>query len=264
MKRTIPFLVVIVLATATMARAAEPAAAAPLKGMDAYRNRQTAWRPKLEDRLMLGTRLTPAVLLRPTSSDGFLGTIVKLNLQEDFVPWKLFAAYQFTPRWGVELTWDQVVADAVTRASDQHIDGDFELTGPILSAVYRLEKRGRFQPYGQVGFGWMKGNFDPARWWELGYDKESDWIMLGSPREPRNSITRDIRVDDAPAVVAAAGSRIEIARHWSGDVFLRGMYLETESQFTEMRKGKPIKGVGEVSSIPFSNVALGLGVAYTF
>ena len=110
----------------------------------------------------------------------------------------------------------------------------------------------------------MVADFDPAHWWSLGYAHESDWILLGCSDEPRNSITREIEVDDAPGVILAAGSRIEISKNWSWDILLRYMYLEPEAQFTEFRKGKPIPGVADAETIPFSNLALGLGVSYVF
>lgn len=267
MKTAIPLLLAAVGMAASLAWADEPEAGPPLKGWAAY-HKSNRWHAplsgKFTDRLTLGTRLTPFVLLDDESDAGFLGTISKLDAEEDYFPWKFLVEYQFTPRWGVELTWDQIAVHAVTHAADHHMDGDFELTGPILSAVYHLEKRGRFQPYAELGLAWMVADFDPAKWWSLGYAHESDWILLGSSDEPRNSITREIEMDDAPGVILAAGSRIEITRHWSGDFLLRYMYLKPEAEFTEYRKGMPIPGVGDEGAIPLSNLALGLGATYTF
>ena len=263
MKTAIPLLAVAACLAANLGMAAQPRLAPAWRGTVPARG-GTPWDEALAGRLTLGTRLTPFLLLDDESDTGFLGTISKLEAEEDYFPWKFLVEYHFTPRWGVELTWDQIAAHAVTHAADHHMDGDFELTGPILSAVYHLEKRGRFQPYAELGLAWMVADFDPAKWWALGYAHESDWVYWNYSDEPRNSITRKIQVDDAPGVILAAGSRIEITRHWSGDLLLRYMYLEPEAEFTEYRKGMPIPGVADEGPIPLSNLALGLGATYTF
>jgi outer membrane protein W len=222
-----------------------------------------AWRAKLADKLTLGTRTTYSIL-ETSSSDSFLGTISKLEDREDYIPWKFFAAWQFNPKWGLELTWDQIAAETITKTADQHSDGEFEMIGPILSSVYRMDKHGRFAPHAQLGVAWMQGNFNPAHWWALGYEHESDWVLLGSTDQARNEITREIEVDDSLGLVAALGSRIEVTPRWSGDILLRYMYLESDATFTEKRAGRPIPGTGDSNTIPFSHLALGVGVAYAF
>ena len=269
MKTTVLWLAVVACMAANRSLAAQPQLAPPWRGEVDYRRDYLArqnfnWPAELEGKLTLGTRLTPFLLLKDESAAGFLGTISKLEAEEDYLPWKFLVEYHSTPRWGAELTWDQIAVHAVTHAVDHHMDGDFVLTGPILSGVYHGEKHGRFQPYAELGLAWMLADFDPAQWWSLGYAHESDWILLGSSDEPRNSITREIKVDDTPGVILAAGSRIEITRHWSGDVLLRYMYLEPAAEFTEFRNGMPIPGVADEGAIPLSNLALGLGATYTF
>jgi outer membrane protein W len=223
----------------------------------------TTGRTNIADKLTLGTRMTYFILLDSTS-DSFLGSIGTLDECQDYIPWKLYATWQFNPKWGLELTWDQVKATAITHTADQHTDGKFEVMGPILSAEYRLDKFGRFSPYAQFGLAWMLGDFDPAQWWALGYATEADWVLLGSTDQVRNGITREIDDDDSLGLVAAVGTRIEFSERWSGDLLLRYMYLESDATFTEYRKGRPIPGTGDSNTIPFSNLALGVGVAYAF
>jgi hypothetical protein len=216
-----------------------------------------------DGKLTLGTRMTCFFLL-DSSSDHILGTITKLDETQDFIPWKLFAEWQFNPTWGVELTWDQFSAKTITSREDHHSDGSYEFKGPILDAVYQVGHYGRFVPYAQLGFAWMLGDFDPEKWWALGYTTEGDWIQMGSTDEPRNKMSREIEVDDALGLVAALGSRIEFSRRWSGDLLLRYMYLESESTFQEYRGTDPIHEADDAQEILFSNLALGLGVAYAF
>lgn len=218
---------------------------------------------KLAGKLTLGTRLTYSIL-ETSTSDSFLGTIAKLEDREDYIPWKLFAAWQFTPRWGLELTWDHVTAETITDTADHHSDGEFEVTGPILDSVFQLGKHGRFSPYAQLGVAWMLSDFNPAHWWALGYESKSDWVLLGSTDQARNDITRGIEVDDSLGLVAALGSRIAVSKRWSGDLLLRYMYLESDATFTQYRSGRPIPRTGDANTIPFSHLALGVGVAYAF
>jgi outer membrane protein W len=212
--------------------------------------------------LELGTRMTYFILQDSSDDGGFLGSIVELDDQQDYIPWKLYATWMFNAKWGIELTWDQVQAEAITADTDSHSDGDFELTGPILSATYRMDARGSFSPYAQLGIAWMLGDFEPVQWWALGYDKESDWVLLGSTDEVRNGITREIDVEDSLGLVASVGSGVRISERWSADLYLRYMWLEADTTFTEYRSGKPI--AGDSSTIPFSNLALGLGATYAF
>ena len=218
---------------------------------------------KLAGKLTLGTRLTYSIL-ETSTSESFLGTISKLDESQDYIPWKLYAAWQFNPKWGLELTWDRVTAKTITRTEDHHSDGEFEVIGPILDAVYRMNKLGRFSPYAQLGVAWMLGDFKPTQWWALGYEHESDWVLLGSTDQARNDITRGIAVDDSLGLVAALGSRIEVTKRWSGDILLRYMYLENDATFTEYRSGRPIPGTGDANTIPFSHLTLGVGMAYSF
>lgn len=213
------------------------------------------------DHLTLGTRLTYFVLMHATDHS-FLGTISRLDERQDCIPWKLFADWQFTPQWGLELTWDEMKTHTVTRVADHHSDGEFKVQGPILDAVYQIHRFRCCTPYAQFGLAWMLGDFDPARWWALGYSHEEDWTSLGSPDQVRSGITRNISLDDALGVVAAAGIRFGSFKHWSGDLLLRYMHLENDATFNEYRKG--VRITGDDNTIPLSNLALGLGLAYSF
>lgn len=241
------------------ARAAEP----PGKPGDPAHAQTPAEPSSWQDHLTLGTRLT-CFILQDSTSASFLGTIHELDENQDYLPWKLYASWQFNPKWGLELTWDQIAADAKTSVADHHTDGTFGLAGPILDGVYRLDRHGRFTPYVQCGLAWLLGDFDPEPWWGLGYPSEGVWLEYGATGEPRNGVTREITLDDAPGLVAAAGSRVALSRRWSGDILLRYMYIESDATLTMYRQGRPIPGTRASNTIPFSNLALGVGLDYAF
>ena len=220
-----------------------------------------AWYSLFNGHLTLGTRLTWFTFVEEPSTN-YLGTIGKLDEVQDYIPWKFYALWQFTPHWGMDLTWDQVEGKTITRTTDEHTDGNFKASGPICDVVYQMNTYGRFTPYAQAGLAWMHGTFDPATWWALGYTHEQDWLDMGSPGKARQGKRRNIDLDDSLGFVAGAGTRIAITKRWSGDLLLRYMHLENDANFSEKISKRVIRD--EDASIPLHNLALGVGVAYVF
>ena len=229
-----------------------------LSALAAGESVETPWANHLE----LGTRVT-YFMLQDDSSDSFLGSINQLDEKQDYIPYKVFADWMITPAIGVELTWDGIEADAQTAATDQHVDGDFTLTGPIATVFGRYVNETIFTPFAGVGLSYMFGDFEEAKWWALGYAHENDWAALGYPDTVRNNITRCIDVDDAVGLVFTCGSDIQITENVSANLYFRYIDIEADATFTEKRGDVDVVN-HESNSIPFSHVALGLGVKYIF
>ena len=229
-----------------------------LSALAAGESVETPWANHLE----LGTRVT-YFMLQDDSSDSFLGSINQLDEKQDYIPYKVFADWMITPAIGVELTWDGIKADAQTAASDEHIDGDFELAGPIITVFGRYVNETIFTPFAGAGLAYMFAEFNEAQWWAMGYAHESDWAALGYPDEVRNNITRCIDVDNAVGLVLTGGSDIWFTDYFSATFFVRYINLDTDATFTEKRGDVDIIN-HDSQSIPFSHFAFGLGVKYVF
>ena len=216
----------------------------------------------LAGRLEVGTRVT-YFILQDDSSDSFLGSINQLNDEQDYIPYKLFADWMITPAIGVELTWDDLKAGAQTDEVDEHVDGDFELMGPVVTVFGRYKNKTIFTPFAGAGLSYMFGDFEETQWWAMGYSHESDWAALGYPDEARHNITRRIDVDDSLGWILTCGSDVRITPRLSANLYARYEYLEADATFVEKRGEVDVVN-HESSSIPFSNFALGLGVKYVF
>ena len=214
------------------------------------------------DRLELGTRVT-YFMLQDDSSDSFLGSINQLDEKQDYIPYKVFADWMITPAIGVELTWDDIKANAQTDASDEHVDGDFKLTGPVVTVFGRYANQTIFTPFAGAGLSYMFGEFEEAKWWAMGYAHESDWAALGYPDEVRHGISRDIDPDDSIGFVLTGGSDIRITDRLSANLYARYEYIEADTDFVEKRGEVDVVN-HDSQTIPFSNFAVGLGVKYSF
>jgi outer membrane protein W len=216
--------------------------------------------------LQVGTRMTGFMLLEDTS-DSFIGSIDKLNKIENYWPLKLYADWYFTRYWGVELAWDQVKAESATQEkpgdSASHSDGDWVITGPILSVIGRYPNSSHWIPYGGVGLAFMSSTFDHATWWHTGFGSEEDWVANGSPDTTLNGLTRTFEPDNTIGTVAFGGCDYKITDNLLADFYLRYMNASVDTHYFMSMNGSMLDNRGWYS-IPLTNVALGLGLAYAF
>jgi len=215
--------------------------------------------------LEVGTRLTGFMLLED-SRDYFLGSINKLNEVQNALPVKLYADWFFTQNWGIELMWDQVRAETATQDAEDtpsHSDGDFVITGPILSVIGRYPNSSDWIPYGGAGIAFMTATFDHTTWWHTGFPSEEDWVDNGSPETTLNGLTRTMEPDNAIGIVAFGGCDYKITDNLLADFYLRYMNVQLDNHYFMSMYGSPYDDRGWYS-IPMHNVALGLGIAYAF
>lgn len=215
----------------------------------------------LGGRIEIGTRITFFSLIED-HKDSFLGTIDKLDAEQSFSPFKVFAAWRFHPRYGVELTWDSMEVSTVTKW-DGHSDGTIEAQGPILSLFGRYPTRTKWTPYASLGLGRFSTRFKPATWWALGYPSNEDYVGAGSPSFSYFGYRRHIGVDSTTALIILAGCDVAIREHLSADLFLRYMAVDIDAHYFITKKGEMFDDRG-MTDIPLDNIALGLGVRYAF
>ena len=212
--------------------------------------------------LELGTRMTYVRLL--DEKQHYIGHLGELSVDQDYAPTRVFADYFFSDQWGVELTWDQISADAVNTdlEHESDADGTLELSGPILTAVRRFQLDNGCVPYVGAGLTWLNGNFDTATWWADGYSSKADWIDLGRPHDKRNGKSRTLSVDDTLGYVLTGGADCALTENWDVGLYGRLMFAESDAHVKD-RLGHHVVQHTE-GSFTSDNLALGLTLRYRF
>lgn len=253
---------------------------------DTTRSAGSAFLETVSGKLEVGTRITSFSL--DTTSSGpettFIGTIIRLEEEQDRSPTKLYLRYFFRPWIGVELAHDGVKAYTVT-SEDGHSDGSFSAKGPIVSVIGRASLRdiahgcsrvadrgdpawaasewaARVRPFLQVGMAMLSGEFEPESWWALGYASKETWKELGSPTTRRKGRYRTMDVSSSTGTILALGCDATITDHFAVNVFWRTMAAELDAalDYTGQPVGRPRKS----GTVPLDNTAFGVGVGYVF
>jgi hypothetical protein len=212
------------------------------------------------NRFEVGTRMNYAKLTDDTKHT-FLGQIYKLDEQQDLAPTRVFGRWFFLRDWGVELTWDELRAETYNSPDENGVrssDGDWLISGPIATVIWRYLNDSRWTPDVGAGAGFMSGDTDLAGWWHYGYNSPEQYAALGSPKTPYKAGTRTMDANDAVAFVMTAGCSARITDRWSANVYGRFMSVDVDIHWTTKGEDKGSR------TIPFDNYVLGLGVACTF
>jgi outer membrane protein W len=229
------------------------------------------WRQSLEDtwnrfrafsanRLEVGTRIT-AFALQDTTNPKFLGTINRLKESQSALPLKIFIDWFFHPNWGGELMWDYLRVETGTREGNS--DGDWTLTGPVLSVIGRYPNDTQWTPYAGLGFAFYNAGFEPEAWWHLGFHSPDEWIAEGSPGESISGLTQNMQPKDPVGIVVQGGCTYEFAADWLLDLHARFTSVEIDDFHVLSVEGTPIDSRGTYK-IPLSHISFGIGIRYAF
>ena len=205
-------------------------------------------------RLEAGTRSTGFMLSeRRKSSSTFYGSIDRLDAVQNFWPIKAFVDWVFTPRCGIELTWDQVQFDTITR-SDGHNDGTVDLRGPILSAFARYPNSTVVTPRMGVGAAFMQADFHEDYRWRYALKDAEQTSYYG--------FEQSFRLDDAWGWVVDGGLSIRVHADWFADLYARYTRVDVHGTHYNVVWGETVSATG--FSLPADNLALGAGVRHVF
>ena len=213
----------------------------------------------LRNHLELGTRMTYVAWM--DTDHEFIGSINGVDAAQNLMPDRFFADWYFTPCWGVELTWDEIRARS--RSDGQNADGDFLMRGPILTAFGRYVNFSPFTPSAGIGLGYMFGGWQGETWWTYGYGSYDDWAQSGSPSESMDGKMRTMEVSDAVAFVLTGACDVRMTPRWSANVYARYMYVTTDLK-ANIYQGSRLVDQLNSTGVQMSNLALGLGVKYSF
>lgn len=202
----------------------------------------------------LGTRVTWTYLTdnkrivsaTSESMGSFYGSINQLDVNQDYLPLKLFVDYSFCPKGGIELSWDSLSVQTITR-SDRHTDGNLNLCGPALSVFARCPLDYGLTPYAGAGLAYYSVNFD----------EDADWHA--PPGRPE---IQTMDFDHTWGALIYGGLIWTFAEHWSADLYLR--YTKVQDAVGTHWAGPDGDAYNGEPHIPLSNITTGLGLRYNF
>jgi opacity protein-like surface antigen/TolB-like protein len=226
----------------------------------------------LSNHLQIGTRITRFNLMKTRksgengdASGNFLGSIQELEAIEDYWPTKLYADVYPIRYLGIELTWDDARARTGAWSLPEypyHSDGDFVISGPIVSLIGRYPNSTKFTPYAGAGIAFLHGKFLSSAWWHGGYHSVGDWQAAGEPDESALPVARNIDVDNVHGTVYFAGCDYAVTDNLLAGIYVRYMEVSLDAHYSETILGT-VYPLGDYS-IPMDNIAYGLGISYAF
>lgn len=221
------------------------------------------------DRVEIGTRII-SIDLKDDSTDldetgnGFLGSIVGLDGEDDLAPTRFFIDILATPYLGLELSYDKISAETQTSplVGEVKSDGTLELSGPIVSIFGRYPNKTGITPYGGIGYAFYSADFSETGHWANGYPDPSAYAAAGSPNEPLGGRSRKMNVDDVTALVIYGGVIWSFHEHWAVDLYVRSMDAEVDANFVGSVRGTV--ETDKDGKFPMEHTGYGLSVHYLF
>ena len=203
----------------------------------------------------VGTRITHVILLEdhrgerdnPPENPSFVGTVTKLNDEQDYLPYKFYVQYRLQPYLAIGVALDRFGAEAFDEGRRDEegnlvegtsgADGTTWLTGPLLYVSGRYLNDTMFTPYGELGLAHYFASFEESSGW-------------GS--------SKAFELDDPTGVYGAIGCEARFDGHWSADLYGRYMNVDVDGVYTVNGRER-----GDIL-FTMSNLTLGIGAKYTF
>lgn len=180
----------------------------------------------------------------PTSYSGrFLGTINKLDVQQEYMPTRVYAQYFFRDNIGVGVLYDETDIDTKDEAGS---DGYINLHGAIVYAVARMTVEERITPFAELGLGIYSTDFEPVE----------SWRKAG----PRGRRVMDI--DDPLAGVIGLGVDIALNQHFAFNVYTRAVFnatVDAKAYYSKDPDEPFARG-----EFPLNSFGVGIGLKYAF
>ncbi len=229
---------------------------------DAAAEGDTLW-TELHDRLSVGVRSTVFRLedhdrnpnATSAAQGSFYGSITELKASQDLWPYKFFADYLFCPYGGLELTWDRVEADTITRL-DGHSDGTVIVNAPLLGAFGRYPNDTGFVPYAGVGVGYAFAHFEPDYHW-------THAILPNGDFKAGPDWHQSFDMHDSWCWFLYAGLSVALNANWALDLYVRHEEMDVHATHSTYVGDTLTSGPTDFS-LPFRNDALGIGARYSF
>ena len=205
----------------------------------------------LVNKVQVGTRVTMFELKdkeRPLNNR-YLGSINKLDEDQDYAPIKAFLKYWPVDWAAVGVSYDKIRAETLTDepGKPSYTDGTLQLDGPIYSLTFALPNKTPVTPYVELGWMDVSGSFDGNSSWSNAHGIDGYQTLV-------------IRKSDGGATWGV-GCDIQIKGGWACNL----LYREIDA---EMTVDQVIMGsINEANSnrkFDLSSRFFGGGVSYRF
>lgn len=195
----------------------------------------------IAQQLEIGTRLMQFVLLENSRGQpfngSFVGSITKLNDNQDYLPTRIFVQYKLLPCLGVGLSYDQL--SVATMENDRSTDGDCVISGPLLYLLGSYPNETEFTPFCELGVAFYSAKFDKSPGWG---------------RVPG----KDFLLDNPTGFYLAAGCDWLVTDNISVDLYGRYMNVDVRGVYTRNWEKE------EDILFTLSSLSFGLGAKYKF
>lgn len=138
----------------------------------------------------------------PTREDNFLGSIDRLEEEQNYAPVRAYLQYFVNDYIGAGISYDTVEADARDANAS---DGILEFSGPILYVVGRLPTEYYWTPFVELGVAFYNASFS----------EDEEWADTGTFER------RYMEVEDSEALVVAVGCDYNFTENLSANVYAR-------------------------------------------
>lgn len=222
-------------------------------------------RPRQEGtRFRVGTRSTMFTFLQDTgdlTETDENGSIISgnkfsydmsinhLEAVQQYLPVCLYVDCFFAPRFGLEVMWDGIEAEARTEeGGDNYSDGNFIMHGPLFTVIGELPVAIGSVPCRLscgIGMAYLLGDFEEADWWQN-----------------RTGANQSMEIKDTTGFLVTAGCRGYFNDRWSMDFYLRYLQADAEDAFTITYEDSDRKSQVRTGVFPMDHVAFGIGVGY--
>lgn len=211
------------------------------------------------ERFEAGARYKVVKMVDP---DIVVGTINRANPENGLVP---FIGVNFTPNWGVELSYNRLEAVAEclypVEEGGNRRDGVFDLKGPAVSVIWRPKINSFLNPYGGIGAAYYFGGFKADGWWGNGFSSPSDYAANGPDSLGK---TREMYVDDAIGVSAFVGADIKVWKQLYADFRVGYEKLATDVSFKGFLNGSELYSRGPYKDVELDTFGAMLAVKVKF
>ncbi len=195
----------------------------------------------LSGHLAIGTRSRLIQLADPR--DAFLGSINRLDVEDQWAPRFPYVQWNFTPYVGIEAAWERFEVETIaTTTQNVHTDGAFEISGSVFCLFGRYPNRTPFTPTLGLGYAFIRAEFDMHPVWHNGFsfnrlDEYEAWRAAGSPAWPNDGYQRTISAGNTEGWVVTGGCEVRLCEHVAADLTVRYMDFEVPAHYYLSRYG---------------------------
>lgn len=185
----------------------------------------------------------------------YLGSIYKLDQAQDYLLPSLYARWMFTDWVGVDLSYENIRADAinywsVVSGNPPISDGRFHLSGPVVSVILQYPNGTIFTPAAGAGIAFLSSDFDEDPYWHGVVNDVGIRQFIDTDNDVGFSVfgACDARLSDTISIL----------------VYLRYMAASVDAHYYIEDTAGNITDDRGITKFPFDSIGYGAGIQYNF